>query len=100
MNESDRLTLQIFNEFDGFPNKIIREAKQPEDDIRIASLALMQSIAYHTWGVKVNYFYFYTKKYNYLTPCLVYGTIQCIYAISAGSNNRPHSTGTGEYIRQ
>ncbi|KAG1221437.1 hypothetical protein G6F35_005991 [Rhizopus arrhizus] len=52
VNESDRLTLQIFNEFDGFPNKIIREAKQPEDDIRIASLALMQSIAYHTWGVK------------------------------------------------
>jgi hypothetical protein len=52
VNESDRLTLQIFNEFDGFPNKIIREAKQPEDDIRIASLALMQSIAYHTWGIK------------------------------------------------
>ncbi|EIE88212.1 hypothetical protein RO3G_12923 [Rhizopus delemar RA 99-880] len=53
VNESDRLTLQIFNEFDGFPNKIIREAKQPEDDIRIASLALMQSIAYHTWGIKM-----------------------------------------------
>ncbi|KAI8642743.1 proteasome non-ATPase 26S subunit-domain-containing protein [Parasitella parasitica] len=33
-------------------NSIIKEAKQPEDSIRVASFAVMQAIAYHAWGVQ------------------------------------------------
>jgi hypothetical protein len=32
---------------------LIKEAKQPDDVIRNASFALMQSIASHSWGVEV-----------------------------------------------
>ena len=32
---------------------LIKEAKQPEEYIRIASFAVMQGIAYHAWGSEV-----------------------------------------------
>lgn len=32
---------------------LIKEAKQPEDGIRVASFAVMQAVAYHAWGVQV-----------------------------------------------
>lgn len=32
---------------------LIKEAKQPEDNIRVASFAVMQAVAYHAWGVQV-----------------------------------------------
>lgn len=32
---------------------LIKEAKQPEDSVRVASFALMQAIAYHAWGSQV-----------------------------------------------
>ena len=32
---------------------IVKEAKQPDDSLRIAAFAVMQSIACHTWGIQV-----------------------------------------------
>lgn len=53
MNESDKLTLMVFKQYHGFPTRLIAEAKQPDDDIRTACFALMQSIAFHEWGLEV-----------------------------------------------
>ncbi|CEG70950.1 hypothetical protein RMATCC62417_06760 [Rhizopus microsporus] len=52
MNESDKLTLMVFKQYHGFPTRLIAEAKQPDDDIRTACFALMQSIAFHQWGLE------------------------------------------------
>ncbi|GAA5810808.1 hypothetical protein MFLAVUS_004235 [Mucor flavus] len=53
VKENEQLTLDLFNRIQGRPstlNSLIKEAKQPEDSIRVASFALMQAIAYHAWG--------------------------------------------------
>jgi hypothetical protein len=34
-------------------SSLIKEAKQPEDGIRVASFAVMQAIADHVWGSQV-----------------------------------------------
>ncbi|KAG2237758.1 hypothetical protein INT48_009697 [Thamnidium elegans] len=53
VKENEQLTLDLFNRIQGRPstlNSLIKEAKQPEDSIRVASFALMQAVAYHAWG--------------------------------------------------
>ncbi|KAI8985038.1 26S proteasome non-ATPase regulatory subunit 5 [Pilobolus umbonatus] len=54
--ETEDLTLSVFNNIKGSPsvlNTLIKETKQPKDDVRIAVFSLMQSIALHPWGKKV-----------------------------------------------
>ncbi|KAI7891989.1 26S proteasome non-ATPase regulatory subunit 5 [Mucor mucedo] len=49
----EKLTLDIFKRIQGRPStltSLIKEAKQPEESVRVASFALMQAIAYHAWG--------------------------------------------------
>ncbi|KAG1078518.1 hypothetical protein G6F42_024223 [Rhizopus arrhizus] len=48
--------MDIYNRIQGRPSillSLIKEAKQPEDNIRVASFAVMQAVAYHAWGVQL-----------------------------------------------
>ncbi|KAI9244622.1 26S proteasome non-ATPase regulatory subunit 5 [Sporodiniella umbellata] len=51
-DECNNLTKHIFKKWSGFPEKVLKDARQPDDSIRFASLALIQSIAYHSWGIE------------------------------------------------
>ncbi|CEP15704.1 hypothetical protein [Parasitella parasitica] len=49
-------TMNIYERIQGRPStllSLIKEAKQPEDSVRVASFAVMQAIAYHAWGVQL-----------------------------------------------
>lgn len=49
----EKLTLEVYQRIQGRPStltSLIKEAKQPEEYIRIASFACLQAIAYHVWG--------------------------------------------------
>ncbi|KAI8327173.1 26S proteasome non-ATPase regulatory subunit 5 [Choanephora cucurbitarum] len=53
--EAEHLTLDIYDHLEGRPStllSIVKEAKQPDDSLRIAAFAVMQSIACHTWGIQ------------------------------------------------
>ncbi|CAO3655912.1 unnamed protein product [Mucor fragilis] len=52
----ERTTMNIYNRIQGRPStllSLIKEAKQPDDGIRVASFAVMQAVAYHAWGVEL-----------------------------------------------
>ncbi|KAI8979132.1 proteasome non-ATPase 26S subunit-domain-containing protein [Mycotypha africana] len=51
----ESLTYQIYDQIPGrFPqlDGLVKEAKQPDNSIRIAAFAVMQAIACHIWGLK------------------------------------------------
>ncbi|KAI8368717.1 26S proteasome non-ATPase regulatory subunit 5 [Blakeslea trispora] len=53
--EIESLTYDIYHHIEGRPStllSIVKEAKQPDDSLRIAAFAVMQSIACHTWGIQ------------------------------------------------